>query len=192
MSFIFNTVCRYFQHICFPMFVQLQCFCAVIFFLVFVFSVQTGDIKWWYFWAVSDGQACVNDKDRIVSLLPPFSYFPPLDSESLSCWWSCTHTLWGPQKGGIYNWEEVQRQMSGSYSHCTFPPFLLPPLVYSASLSHWLWGEGTLETALNLNTLKEQRNSSSAALLAFTYHPAYHHLWYWSPKMMALILGLNS
>lgn len=54
--------------------------------------------KWWYFWAVSDRQACVNDKDRIVSLLPPF-LFSPLDSESLSCWWSCTHTV-RPPKGG--------------------------------------------------------------------------------------------
>lgn len=36
-----------------------------------------------------------------------------------------------PPKGGIYKWEEVQRQISGSYSHCTSPPSP-PPLVFSS------------------------------------------------------------
>ena len=54
--------------------------------------------KWWYFWAVSDRQACANDKDRILSLLPPFLFYS-LDSEGLCCWWSCTHTV-RPPKGG--------------------------------------------------------------------------------------------
>lgn len=36
----------------------------------------------------------------------------------------------GSGGGGIYNWEEVQRQISGSYSHCTVSP---PPLAVSPS-----------------------------------------------------------
>lgn len=113
----------------------LQCFykysMSAVIFGVCVQRGVTADIKWWYFWAVSDGQACVSDKDRIVSLLPPF-VFSPLDSEGLSCWWSCTHTV-RPPKGGIYNWEEVQRQISGSYSHCTFSP---PPTgIFSVTFS---------------------------------------------------------
>lgn len=52
--------------------------CVVSFLVVGLKHGLTGDISAGISEAVSDGQACVNDKDRIVSPLPPF-LFSPLD-----------------------------------------------------------------------------------------------------------------
>lgn len=58
---IYSAMCLHFQYVC----------CH---FWYLSSARRDSGYKWWYFRAVSDRQACVNDKDRILSLLPPFLF----------------------------------------------------------------------------------------------------------------------
>ncbi len=167
---------RLFEHICSAVFIHLQYVCCHFWYLSS--ARRDSGYKWWYFWAVSDGQACVNDKGRIVSPLPP-SPISPFRLQGPVFAGGAAHTLWGHQKGGIYNWEEVQRQISGSYSHCTFspPPTGIFSVTFSLALSRRNPGD-----SVTLNTTKWARLQHLRRFIAI-YILSLETCDYWSPVL---------